>query len=732
LLDRTRAIAQRLRARDPASYRTDIQGLRAVAVLLVALDHAGVSRLGGGYVGVDVFFVLSGFLITGLLIPAGNRGPVSLVDFYRRRARRILPAATLTLVVTDIVAFKLLNIVRAKQILSDSIFASLFSANIHFAAQGTNYFAQSQPPSPVQHFWSLAVEEQFYIVWPALLLLTLFGLGVVRIRKPSLRALRPTRATTEDQRMTPRRLRRLGIVVVALAGASVAWSIYYTHTNPTAAYFSTFTRAWELALGAALAVGAGAIGRLPGWLRVLLGWGGLAAIGIAAVTFTATTPFPGSAALLPTVGAALVIAAGIGAQRLRLGAQRLLGLKPLRYIGDRSYAFYLWHWPVLIIARQYEGHTLSVGTNLLLLVGAFALSIVSYALVENPLRRARWRPAWRALLLWPASILLVTLLAGVLINHIDVTETQLADAALPATPMFSPHAGATASASVAPVGADNDDADATAAVVGAVALVERDAPIPTGLTPPIGSLLTDRYSYPDACTTLNGQTSGGICRFGDVASTRTIALIGDSHSQMWMPALLPMASADHWAILPLGKSGCTPPKWIGPQQTAECNGWIMWALRQVRRLHPTVTLITGAFSGLGPSGQQASITSLSTATSEIKAFTKRVVIINDPPGQSMQPVDCLLASEATMSKCSYTPTQAQVTLSDEVESEAQVQGAGFINTWPWFCSADVCPMVIGHTIAYLDSGHVTDAYASQLATPFAQAFRAAAGSAGRT
>jgi peptidoglycan/LPS O-acetylase OafA/YrhL len=164
------------------NHRDDIQGLRAVAVLLVVLDHAGVSFLRGGYVGVDVFFVLSGFLITGILLAgAGKHGHVSFVDFYIRRARRILPAAALTLVATIVAAYYLLNYVRAKEAVWDSFWAAFFAANIRFAHEGTDYFAQGQPPSPVQHYWSLAVEEQFYLVWPALLSLTLFG--VMRLRR---------------------------------------------------------------------------------------------------------------------------------------------------------------------------------------------------------------------------------------------------------------------------------------------------------------------------------------------------------------------------------------------------------------------------------------------------------------------------------------------------------------------------------------------------------------------
>ena len=342
----------------PASkHRDDIQGLRAVAVLLVALSHAGIGFLKGGFVGVDVFFVLSGFLITGLLLSGAiERRSVSLVDFYARRARRILPAAALTLVATDVVAYRLLNFVRAKQILHDSISASLFTANIHFANQGTDYFAQAQPPSPVQHFWSLAVEEQFYLVWPALLALVLFGVALTRhtrrhassgVRSWSRRvALSRVALRQQAHDVTDGAVRRLLVAVIVVTLASLSWSIYDTGAHATVAYFSTLTRVWELGLGALLAIGASWLVRAPGGLRTVAGWLGLACIAGAGVMFSSTTPFPGFSALLPTLGAVLVIGAGIGNHQLRLGAPRLLSLAPLRYVGDRSYAFYLWHWPV--------------------------------------------------------------------------------------------------------------------------------------------------------------------------------------------------------------------------------------------------------------------------------------------------------------------------------------------------------------------------------------------------
>ena len=362
-------------------HRRELQGLRAVAVLLVVLDHAGLPFLQGGYVGVDVFFVLSGYLITGLLLRQARRdGRIRLSDFYVRRARRILPAAVLTLVVTDLVAHQLLNLVRAREAVSDSVWAAFFMANVHFAREGSDYFSQLQPPSPVQHYWTLAVEEQFYLVWPVVLAAVL--------AVPFLR-------------------RRLLWIVLAAGGASLAWSIHSTATDATYAYYSTATRAWELALGAALAIAAPRLRGAAAWL-------GLACICTAAVAFSSSTSFPGYAALLPTVGAALVIAAGRGS------ASRLLSLAPFRYVGDRSYAFYLWHWPVLVIAAEYVGHELSTVVRLGLLVGAFGLSILSYALYENPIRQMRWRPQTGALL-WPASAAVILAVAVPILVSLNAT-----------------------------------------------------------------------------------------------------------------------------------------------------------------------------------------------------------------------------------------------------------------------------------------------------------------------
>ncbi len=704
--------AKREQALVATGHRHDIQGLRAVAVLLVVLDHAGVPFMRGGYVGVDVFFVLSGFLITGLLLSgAAKHGYVSLVDFYARRAKRILPAATLTLVVTMIASYYLLNFVRAKQVVVDSIWASLFLANVRFAEQGTDYFAQTQPPSPIQHYWTLSVEEQFYFVWPALLALTLFGAALGR-RSGAARLGR--RAPVLGHWA----IRRLLVVVVVGAAASLAWSIQQTGIEPVAAYFSTFTRAWELALGAGLAIGAAHVARIPGAVRAVAGWVGLSAIALAGVLFSATTAFPGYAALLPTVGTALVIAAGIGATRRWYDVGCPLSTAPLRYVGDRSYAYYLWHWPVLVIAAQYAGRELSVGVNLLLLVAAFALSIVSYKFFENPIRRAKWRvPASAALV--PASVAAVAAVAVFAVVSLN-SKFEVIDTATAAQPPAYVATQATPTAA---------RSKTLPEVIAAVKAARRGAKIPSGLVPPVSSLLDDKniYHFPEGCVPVaDNDTSSEICRLGDPTGLKSIVVVGDSHAQMMMPTILAMAERDGWVVIPLVKSGCNPSAWIEkgypgtPAATVrQCHAWYSWAVRKAKSLRPDVTLITGC-CGAADDGSKKAFLSLAAS---MRRASKSVVLLADNAGVDREPVDCLLSRNATMRTCTTVWPPLRFEFNDELARLAPARGFGFLQTKGWFCFERACPMVVGRNVVYRDINHITVPYALKLVPQFRTEFR---------
>jgi peptidoglycan/LPS O-acetylase OafA/YrhL len=346
-------------------FRPDVQGLRAIAVLLVVLYHAGVPWVSGGYIGVDVFFVISGFVITGVLLRERSaRGSTSLRRFYARRARRILPAATLVIIVTVLAAFHFLGPLIGHETAVDGQWAAIFLANIHFAASQTNYLASQQPPSALQNYWSLAVEEQFYLLYPAVFLVT-----ASVFRRSSLRL-------------------RLAAVLVVIITASYAYSIVLTSSNAAYAFFSPLTRAWELALGGLIAIAGHKLRRMPQAWAALVSWVGLAAIVLAGVTLTSATVYPGSLVAIPVVGAALVIAAG--AAEPAWGVERLLRQRPVQVLGLLSYSLYLWHWPILVIAAEYRGTTsLPVWDNVLLLLVAVVAAAVTYRWLENPVRHAR-------------------------------------------------------------------------------------------------------------------------------------------------------------------------------------------------------------------------------------------------------------------------------------------------------------------------------------------------------
>ena len=363
----TTAVANNAQGRTAVSdrFRPDIEGMRAVAVGLVLLYHGFHAPFTGGFVGVDVFFVISGFLITNLLLQEKARnGRISISRFYARRVRRILPAATLAVLATVFAVYYWLGFIAGNQIADDAKWTAVFTANIHFGLLGTDYLGSQLPPSPLQHMWSLGVEEQFYLVWPGLLL------GLVLLVRGE------------------RHRNALAVTLLGIIGASLAWSVIQTRSNGTWAYFSPLTRAWELALGALVAVLATVAARVrPSWLIELLSLCGIAGIVVSALVLNSSTHYPGSAVALPVISTALLIAAGCANQRTLVG--RALAVRPMQWIGARSYSLYLWHWPFLIIAAEYLRHDLSATQNTGLLLLALAAAAITYRLIENPARHAR-------------------------------------------------------------------------------------------------------------------------------------------------------------------------------------------------------------------------------------------------------------------------------------------------------------------------------------------------------
>ncbi len=694
-----------------AAPRRDIQGLRGIAVLLVMLAHAGVPGLGGGFLGVDVFFVLSGYLITSLLVREAERsGRVSIPRFYARRARRILPAATLVLVVTALAAALFLPFVEADRVSADVLWAAFFAANVHLAVTGTDYFNTDLAPSATQHFWSLAVEEQFYIVWPLLVLLVALG-----VRHRGRRSGSPVAG-------------RVTLVAAGLSLVSLGWSVWATSHSPSTAYFSTFARAWELGAGALLATtGTLVAARCGRRTREALAGGGLVLVLAAAVLISPEDPWPGSLALLPVLGTLALLAAGLpgpGGTPTTTSAGRLVELPPLRWCGDISYSLYLWHWPLLVLPAAYLGRDLSLVEALGLMVAAVGVSTASYHLVENPFRHSRGLVGQgRALALWPVAVA-VTAASVVLSGWLAPTPPS-AVAATPATIGTLP----------APAGPDeNEDEEARPSLVAAVqdALVlatdpaRREDPIPFPLAQDLLALNQDRVQFDDRCTAEPDETTHDLCPSGDTASSDTIVLLGDSHLNMWSPGLEPTATQQGVRLLPLIKFGCSPVEVrmlrvdVNRRYT-ECEEWREWARGVIARTRPMAVVVAthtdmhvldASDEEIGGAPRDAAIEAgVRDLAESLAPLTNQVRLLGDLTRFPMYPSDCLSRRNATIGECTFPLGENAQHADGLLQSGVEGTPVEFRDITPLLCAREKCPMVSAGMSVYRDDQHVSATYA---------------------
>jgi peptidoglycan/LPS O-acetylase OafA/YrhL len=668
------------------SFRPDVEGLRAVAVVLVVLYHAGVRQLGGGYVGVDVFFVISGFVITGVLLrERASTGRTSVLAFYGRRSRRIIPVASLVIVVTVVLAYALLGAV-GNRTATDGFWAAIFLANFHFTAVGTNYLTALQAPSPLQNFWTLSVEEQFYLVYPTLFLL-LARVG----RRASFRA-------------------RLVAGLCVVIAVSFLLSVVQTASNQPVAYFSPFTRAWELALGALVAVAAPWLLRWPARAAAVATWVGLGAIAVAAVWFDSLTPYPGSAAALPVVGAALIIAGGTAAPRR--GAEALLRQWPFGPLGRLSYSLYLWHWPILVLAAESTGATsLPVGKSLLWVLVALGLSIVTHAVIENPIRHAGVLRRNRYLsLVMGAGLIAVTLL-------VVFVELRVHAAPSAGQPSSSRPVRMTAT---------------EAAVEHLVAAAPRIHTLPATLDPPLGVSVLG-YPYGSRCWAGPADTSVPPCLFGDPQGTRTMVVTGDSHSQMWFYTIDAIATQAHWKLWYLAKSAC--PVGLLPYtghsldyalggEYGACDQWHHFVIARINRLDPDLVITTDEqrqSPNNGPFYSDAQWRDgLAHFFRSITAAKARFVVIGNIPMLPQTGPDCIARHTDDVQACS-APVAVATTRYHQAEADAVASfGGRYIDPTPWLCS-HVCTAVIGDYAVYFDHFHLMGPYALHLEGVLAQA-----------
>ncbi len=667
-------------------FRPDVEGLRAVAIVLVVLYHVHAGLAPGGYVGVDVFFVISGFLITGQLVREfRTNGRISLLAFFARRARRILPAALLTLIATAVASALLLNPLAANRALNDGLSAIYFGSNVHFAAQGADYFNAGLSPSPVQHFWSLSVEEQFYIVWP--LLLVASSLICMGVRRRSRRE-QPRRPT-------------IGPVILALgilATISLIASVRQTATSPSWAYFSIVTRAWELAVGALVALALPLVARLDGRLAMPLSWVGLSCIALAAAVFSDTTPYPGDSALLPVLGAAAVICAGSVLASRRFGAEALLGTPPFQRVGAWSYSWYLCHWPALVLAPAVLGHSLSETEAVAVALVSLLIAVLSFVLVERPIRRIQIivrRPA-------------VGLSAGGILAAIAIAVVVLSGSLV----------GPLASKGAAParLAVPNNLASLQADLIAGA----QATGVPSNLRPPLSALASALPRViANGCELGPGHAEIKPCIYGDRGSPTTTVLFGDSHAGHWFDALDWIAKRRHWRLVVITKQGCTPAEvTLRDTQNSECSDWREKAKARIAGLHPALVIVSwarwleswasrkaGVPAGYGGPWQDG----VDAIFQFLRRSTKRVIFISDTPYPLHSAPDCVAAHLSELRAC--TRQQRDATVLPAIKAAelriAKQEQIDTIDPSSWFCTPSICPVIVGNVLVYHDKSHMT-------------------------
>lgn len=649
-------------------FRADIQGLRAIAVAVVVLDHAGAPFTGGGFIGVDLFFVISGFLISGHLLEGlHHTGRIDLARFYAARARRILPAALVTIGATTVASFLVVSPLRVVDIVHDAVASALYVPNILFAVRQTDYLAGTAP-SPFQHFWSLGVEEQFYIVWP-LLLTVAFLVG--------------------------RRSRRvLLLTIAAVTAASLAASVLTTPEAPSLAFFSPHTRAWEFGVGALIAGSAPFLSRIPRTAARVLGWSGLALILFATVAFSAELDYPGVAAIVPVAGAALLIVSGGIADTsgdTSGGAPRLLSARPLQFLGAISYSLYLVHWPILVLVHEHVGieEPLGVPLGLALAAASVPVAWVLYRLVENPVRR--WRAPSRTVLV-AAAVTTLVLVGGLFGSGAAATNLPLASA------REEPERPATELPSGTPF-------------------------VPANVSPALDAATADTGEiYGNGCQQNLRESTVLTCSFGDLEATRTIALFGDSHAGRWFPALERAAAGLGYRLDTYTKSGCrseeTTAAWES-SKNASCSTWRAAAIERLAADAPDVIVLA---NHLGPTpGRDAAIQSADWADGLSALYDRLpasslIVTMADSPEFAASPVLCLSSHLESADDCAVDRADAlNPAIREAQRAVAAERGGAVIDLTDYLCNLTECPAVIGSTLVYSDEHHMTATFARTLA-----------------
>lgn len=661
----------------------DIQLLRAIAVVSVVVFHLAASLLPGGYVGVDVFFVVSGYLITGHLVrQASETGRIDLPAFWARRLRRLLPAALLVLAVTSVLIWRLAPPSAWTQFFTEVVASATSWENWFLAGSAVDYLAQGNAASPVQHFWSLAVEEQFYLLWPLVVVLCL-----VLVRRVPRWELRRT----------------LGTALGVIGSASLVCSILLTALDPAPAYFVTPARAWEFAAGGLLALlGPAVVVHRSRW-RTLAGIVGIGLLVTSLLTFTERTPFPGIAAALPVAGTLLVIVGGSSLHRWSVTT--VARTRVSSFLGDISYSTYLWHWPLIVFAPIALGVPVDLGTPLgwavaaSLLALTVVLAVLTKRFVEDPVRRASplvdARPRRTVVLAAAATAVVLCIPVGGL-QTVAAQERALASTV-----------DAYVSGGEPCFGAD-------AAVSGCSNPVLADE-----LLPPL-SVRTEDTGDTFRCSAAADAPDFPGCTFGsDRPDATRVALTGNSHATMLIPGLVDQLKARNWRLDVYVGKGC---EWrtTGPDDSDACASRRTLMQRAFTGERPyDIILVTSKSPDETSVAQQAAIRSSTLAawTPVLDLGTSIVVLRDNPrvPTAAAECVDRSSASDLIAGACAFPVSDAYPTFDLNTATAAMTDGAvPVVDLGELYCTDGTCPLAVGNVLVYRDQHHITATWSRTL------------------
>lgn len=670
---------------DGHRVRPEIQALRAVAVSLVVIYHLEPRLLPGGYIGVDVFFVISGFLITGHIVrglenPRGFR----LGGFYLRRIRRLLPAALTVLAVVGLITLIRLPETTWNSIGRQIVACVFYVQNWLLAATAVDYLAAPTNTSPLEHFWSLSLEEQFYIFWPiSLIIAAWIGRRLGRVRLALL------------------------VCTAGIASASFAYSILETYTNPSWAYFVTPTRVWELGLGGVLALTVPELPFAPRY-RIALSWAGLVAVAASAFLMSGATAFPGYIAAVPVIGTAVVIAAGDVPGRL--STSWMINLRPTQFLGDISYSVYLWHWPFIVLTPLVihgPGYTLPLVLRPIPVLASIFVAWLSKRYIEDRFRTAAStdsRPAssrsgLRPLLVTTGTLIAVALVIGSVLYGTTQARIERAFAELSAF-----EAG-------------------PQECVGAAALEGRCASrSPRGVHP--DPIIATKDVVAQGCQQQAYSSTLIRCEFGaNDGVTHTIAMIGDSHVQQWRQPMELLANQRKWHVSTYFKSGCPYGDGLG---TPSCRQFDQ-AVTDSLISHPVDIVVTSARSGSGFGSlttYDEAVAGFSSAWRKLMAHGMWVIALADTP----QPIDAGIWDPPSNVETNpdFAFPRPDSDKRDAIPRAAQESGATLVDMKNSFCTDQMCPAVIGGVLVYRDGDHMTATYSRSLASALGRAIDQAA------